>query len=93
MPLEKETSIKTTEGHAFTLNSKRKTWTGTRKYKKWVKKLTRKQKPNKKSEDLCVGSGSICKGDLGIPRKFMPQFINQEDIKRFTKFVKRAYHI
>lgn len=93
MPLEKETSVKTPEGESFVLNSRKKTWTGTRKYKKWVGKLTRKHKQNKKSEDLCVGRGSICKGDLGIPRKYMPQFINQGDIKKFTKFVKRAYHI
>jgi hypothetical protein len=86
-------AVKTSEGHKFTVNSTRKKWTHSKKYKKWLGKLTRKQKPNKKEEDLCVGKGSICKGDLGIPRKYMPQFNSPEEIKSFTKFVKRAYRI
>jgi hypothetical protein len=85
--------VKTSEGHKFSINSTRKNWTANKKYKKWVTKLTRKQRPNKKSEDLCVGSGSICKGDLGIPRKYMPQFDSPAEIKRFTRFVKRVYKI
>jgi hypothetical protein len=87
------TAVKTSEGHSFLVNSKRKNWTVSKKYKKWVTKLTRKQRPNKKSEDLCVGSSSICKGDLGIPRKYMPQFDSPAEIKRFTRFVKRVYKI
>ena len=86
-------SIKTSEGQTFVVNSTRKNWTATKKYKKWVKKLTRKQKPNKKSEDLCIGRGSICKGDLGIPRKYMPQFTTTDDVKRFTRFIKRLYKV
>jgi hypothetical protein len=40
-----------------------------------------------------VGKGSICKGDLGIPRKLMPQFNSPEELQRFAKFVKKAYGI
>jgi hypothetical protein len=87
------TAIKTSEGHKFSINSSRKNWTANKKYKKWVTKLTRKQRPNKKSEDLCVGSNSICKGDLGIPRKYMPQFDSPAEIRKFTRFVNRVYKI
>jgi hypothetical protein len=87
------TVVKTSEGHKFSINSKCKNWTVSKKYKKWLGKLTRKQKPNKKSEDLCVGSKSICKGDLGIPRKYMPQFDSPAEIQNFTRFVKRVYRI
>ena len=80
-------------GDTFTVENPRKKWTGTKKYKKWIGKLTRKQKPNKKEEDLCVGKGSICRGDLGIPRKLMPQFNSPAEIKAFSKFVKKAYRI
>ena len=85
--------VRTTNGDTFSIENPRKRWTGTEKYKKWVGKLTRKHKENKKEEDLCVGKGSICKGDLGIPRKLMPQFNTPEEIKRFVKFVKKAYGI
>lgn len=85
--------VRTTNGDTFSIENPRKRWTRTEKYKKWVGKLTRKHKENKKEEDLCVGKGSICKGDLGIPRKLMPQFNTPEEIKRFVKFVKKAYGI
>jgi hypothetical protein len=87
------TAVKTSEGQTFVVDSAKKKWTRTKKYKKWVKKLTVKQKPNKKEEDLCIGRGSICKEDLGIPRKYMPQFTTSDDVKRFTRFVKRIYKI
>lgn len=85
--------VRTTNGDTFSIENPRKRWTGTEKYKKWVGKLTRKHKENKKEEDLCVGKGSICKGDLGIPRKLMPQFNSPEEVQRFAKFVKKAYGI
>jgi len=86
-------TVKTSEGETFVLDAPKKNWTRSKKYKNWVGKLTRRQAPNKKTEDLCVGKGSICKGDLGIPRKFMPQFNSPAEIKSFTKFVKKAYKI
>jgi len=86
-------SVRISSGDTFSVENPRKRWTGTKKYKKWIGKLTRKVKPNKKEEDLCVGKGSICKGDLGIPRKFMPQFNSPAEIKNFAKFVKKAYKI
>jgi hypothetical protein len=72
-----------------------KPWTEKKKYQKWVRKLTRKAKgPRRtKAEDLCVGKRSICAGDLGIPRRYMPQFNDQNEIRSFTRFVKKAYHI
>lgn len=85
--------VRTSNGDTFSIENPRKRWTGTEKYKKWVGKLTRKHKENKKEEDLCVGKGSICKGDLGIPRKLMPQFNTPEEVKRFVKFVRKAYGI
>jgi hypothetical protein len=85
--------VRTSNGDTFSIENPRKRWTGTEKYKKWVGKLTRKHKENKKEEDLCVGKGSICKGDLGIPRKLMPQFNSPEELQRFAKFVKKAYGI
>ena len=72
-----------------------KPWTRKKKYKKWVRKLTKKVKGPRhtKAEDLCVGEDTICKGDLGIPRKYMPQFSSPAEIKQFSKFVKKVYKI
>jgi hypothetical protein len=72
-----------------------KPWTGRKRYKKWVTKLTRKRKGPRHTaeEDLCVGKHSICKNDLGIPRKYMPQFEETPDVQKFTRFIKKAYHI
>jgi ParB-like nuclease domain len=71
-----------------------KPWTEKKKYKKWVGILTRKKTPRRtKEEDLCVGEESICKGDLGIPRKYMPQFSTLGELKRFRKFINKAYSI
>ena len=87
------TTVKTYEGKTFRVEDPKKKWTKTRRYKNWLKKLTRKHKENKQSEDLCIGRGSICKGDLGIPRKYMPQLLSTTDVVRFRKFVKKAYKI
>ena len=71
-----------------------KPWTGRKRYQKWIHKLTRKRKERRtKAEDLCVGKNNICKNDLGIPRKYMPQFETAADIKSFTRFVKKVYKI
>ena len=74
-----------------------KPWTSKKKYKKWVSRLTRKRNPsvsrNSKKVDLCVGKRNICGDDLGIPRKYMPQFRSAEDVRKFTKFIRKAYNI
>jgi hypothetical protein len=70
-----------------------KPWTNKSKYKRWVGKLTRKAPRRTKQEDLCVGKESICKGDLGIPRKYMPQFATKDEVKSFIRFVRKVYHI
>jgi hypothetical protein len=82
-------------GQKFHVEDASRNWTQTRRYKKWVGKLKRKHKAPRHTaeEDLCVGKHSICKNDLGIPRKYMPQFEEAPDIKRFTRFIKKAYHI
>ena len=80
---------------AFPKEHPEKPWTTRKKYKKWVRKLTRKgANPRRtKEEDLCVGKRSICKGDLGIPRKYMPQFLTTADVGVFRKFIRRVYGI
>lgn len=80
---------------SFPKETPEKPWTGRKRYKKWISKLTRKhaRTHRTKTEDLCVGENSICKGDLGIPRKYMPQFEGKADIQRFTRFIKKAYNI
>ena len=71
-----------------------KPWIKKARYQKWVKKLTRKTNVVRThEEDLCAGEDSICKGDLGIPRKYMPQFMAKSDVARFRKFIKKAYGI
>jgi hypothetical protein len=70
-----------------------KPWTNKQRYKKWVYKLTKKTPRRTKEEDLCVGSKNICKGDLGIPRKYMPQFASKKELQTFLSFIRKAYHI
>lgn len=88
-------TVKINGGKTFHLQSPGKNWTYSKKYKKWIQKLTRKstKKPNTKKEDLCVGENNICEGDLGIPRKYMPQFEDKTAVNRFKKFVRRVYSI
>jgi hypothetical protein len=79
------------------VQSKEKPWVKEPNYKRWLKKLknhTRKMKhsPDENPENLCVDS-DICKGDLGIPRKLMPQFTTPRDIKTFTNFIGKKYGI
>jgi hypothetical protein len=89
----KATAVKIRSGDTFHVEHPKKRWTRSKKYKKWLGKLTRKQSKNTQAEDLCIGKKSICKGDLGIPRKYMPQFENMGEIRSFRTFVKKVYKI
>lgn len=88
-------SVEINGGEKFRIEDASKNWTLTNRYKKWVGKLTRKprEKRHTKAEDLCVGKDNICDGDLGIPRKYMPQFIGKDDVRKFRNFIKRVYGI
>jgi hypothetical protein len=87
--------VKINGGEKFRIEDASKNWTMTNRYKKWVGKLTHKTrgKRHTKAEDLCVGKDNICDGDLGIPRKYMPQFIGKDDVQKFRRFIKRVYGI
>lgn len=80
-------------GDIFQVGNPKKKWTRSKKYRKWLGKLTHKQKKNAPEDDMCIGKKGICKGDLGIPRKYMPQFETMKDIRDFRRFVKKAYNI
>jgi len=81
------------EGAIFPVDHKSKAWTQKKVYKKWVRKLERKTAKRTAKEDLCVGKKSICKNNIGIVRKYMPQFNSPAEIKQFTRFVKKVYGI
>lgn len=90
------TKAKPVNGFAV-VQSKEKPWVKEPNYKRWLGKLkkhTRKMKhsPNEHPDNLCVDS-DICKGDLGIPRKLMPQFTSSRDIESFKKFIGKKYGI
>lgn len=91
----KKRTVEINGGRKFRIEDPSKNWTLTNRYKKWVGKLTRKSrgKRHTKEEDLCVGKDNICEGDLGIPRKYMPQFIGKDDVRKFRNFIKRVYGI
>jgi len=93
MALEEEVEISKPE--SFPLTVPKKKWTRNKRYKKWVKTLKKKTAEihHTASEDICVGKHTICEGDLGIPRKYMPQFNNYDEINHFTSFIKEAYNI
>lgn len=80
-------------GGAFPVDHNSKRWTQKKNYKKWVRNLKKPVTRHAQKEDLCVGERSICKGHLGIPRKYMPQFNSPAEIRQFTRFVKKAYGI
>jgi hypothetical protein len=80
-------------GGPFPVDHKAKAWTKKKAYKKWVRKLDRKTVRHTAKEDLCVGKKSICKQNIGIPRKYMPQFNSPAEIQQVTRFVKKAYGI
>jgi len=77
----------------FPVDHRYKAWTRKKTYKKWVSKLKRKTVKHSPKVDLCVGKRSICKGHLGISRKYMPQFNSRAEIRQFTNFVRKAYGI
>lgn len=84
----------------FQVENKNKEWTSDKDYKSWVKKIkTVKKIRRSPKEDLCAGKNSICKNDLGIPRKYMPQFtlrrapFSQNPIKKFRSYIKHKYGI
>lgn len=87
--------IEISRPESFPLTVEKKRWTRNKRYKKWVRTLKTKKAEirHTQEEDMCVGKKSICKGDLGIPRKYMPQFNTSAEIREFTQFIKRAYNI
>jgi len=84
----------------FPLDNNNKKWSKSKTYKNWVGDLkeTRQTRRSPK-KDLCSGKNSICTGNLGIPRKHMPQFtlrrapFSQNPLKKFRKFIKTKYGI
>ena len=80
-------------GAPFPVDHNSKRWTQKKNYKKWVRNLKKPVTRHAHTEDLCVGEKSICRGHLGIPRKYMPQFNSPAEIQQFTRFVKKAYGI
>ena len=85
----KKKAVEINGGRKFYIQDPEKNWTMSNRYKNWVHKLTRKsgRTRNKKQEDLCVGKDNICDGDLGIPRKHMPQFVSKDDVKKYKNFI------
>jgi len=84
----------------FPIENQTKKWTNSANYKKWVRKLkTARQARRSSKEDLCAGKNGICKNDLGIPRKYMPQFtlrrapFSTNPIKKFRKYIKKTYGV
>lgn len=80
------------------VHSDEKPWVKEPNYRRWLAKLRRhtakvkKHGEEKHPDNLCVDS-KICKGDLGIPRRLMPQFTSARDIKSFTNFIEKYYGI
>jgi hypothetical protein len=82
------------------MENKDKEWTLSRNYKDWVGKLKKTKKIRRSvKNDLCAGKSGICKSNIGIPRKYMPQFtlrrspFSQNPIKKFRKYVKGKYGV
>ena len=80
------------------VHSAEKPWVKEANYRRWLAKLkrhtikVRREGENEAPENMCVDS-SLCKGDLGIPRKLMPQFTSPRDIRSFTTFAEKRYGI
>lgn len=80
------------------VQSAEKPWVKETNYRRWLGKLrqhtakVRKHGEEDHPMNLCVDS-KLCKGDLGIPRKLMPQFNSPRDIRSFTRFIDRKYGI
>ena len=76
------------------VHSVEKPWVNEPNYKRWLAKLKRhtKRKHVDHPDNLCVDS-KICKGDLGIPRRLMPQFTSKRDVDSFVSFIQKKYGI
>lgn len=80
------------------VQSAEKPWVAEPNYRRWIRKLhrhTRKVKREGEDEhpaNMCIDSG-FCKGDLGIPRKLMPQFTSAADVRSFVDFAQKRYGI
>jgi hypothetical protein len=89
-----------TRKQSFPIEQKDKIWTQGKTYKNWAHTLKKvRANTHTAKEDLCVGKDSICRGNLGIPRKYMPQFtlrrapFSQGPIKKFRKHIKDIYGV
>ena len=87
-------------GSGFPVNHKEKGWTNSKTYKDWLRKLRATKKVRRSTEvDLCSVKQGICTEDLGIPRKFMPQFtlrrkpFSHKLINDFRRHIKAKYGI
>lgn len=80
------------------VQSTERPWVKEPNYKRWLGKLRRhtrrvaREGEDKHPQNMCVDS-KLCKGDLGIPRKLMPQFTSPRDIRSFTRFIAKKYGI
>jgi hypothetical protein len=80
------------------VESKEKPWVKEGRYKRWLTRLARhrakvkREGDNDHPDNMCMDS-DICKGDLGVPRKLMPQFTSAAAIRDFRAFAKKRYGI
>ena len=80
------------------VHSAEKPWVKETNYKRWLAKLRRHTaKVKREGEEespmnLCVDS-TLCKGDLGIPRRLMPQFTSPGAIQDYREFLRNRYGI
>jgi ParB-like chromosome segregation protein Spo0J len=80
------------------VQSSEKPWVKESNYRRWLGKLKRHTAKVKRHgevehpDNLCVDS-DICKGDLGIPRRLMPQFTTPRDIQSFMQFAEKRYGV
>lgn len=80
------------------VHSEEKPWVKEQNYRRWLAKLHRHTRKVKREGDeqhpanMCLDS-DICKGDLGIPRRLMPQFTSPRDVASFVAFAEKRYGI
>lgn len=84
----------------FPIENRTKEWTHGKNYKRWVGKLkTMKRRIHSAKKDLCTGKHTICKGNLGIQRRYMPQFtlrrspFSQNPIRKFRRYIKDTHGV
>lgn len=75
--------------------SKERPWVGTAKYRGWIRRLREHARKDEKEDamNLCQDPDGICSGDLGIPRKLMPQFTTPGEIRNFTRHLRTKFGI